>query len=187
MKDWNSAETDLRHYLTLKPDEHWCTLGYWIAGPYPQDLNAHFPPEINPDPGRPVPTEAVEEPSPTFLNWQRAPLNPAGFVNFGPLFDNAEHISAYALLKVYCPKQENIAILLGSDDQVRLWLNGNQVHENLALRPAIPDNDAVAATLTPGWNTLLARVVNVTGSHALYMRLSNAPADLARAHGNASK
>jgi hypothetical protein len=83
----------------------------------------------------------------------------------------------------YCPKQEKVAILLGADDQVRIWLNGAQVHENLALRPAIPDNDAVAATLTPGWNTLLARVVNVTGTHALYLRLSNAPADLARARG----
>jgi WD40 repeat protein/tRNA A-37 threonylcarbamoyl transferase component Bud32 len=180
MKDWGSAEADAQHYLALRPVEHWCTLGYWVAGPYPEDLNAHFPPEASPDPGKPVPEEKTVEPSPTFLNWQRVPLNPAGFVNFGELFGNAEHISGYALLKIYSPTRQKVAILLGADDQVRLWLKDKQIYENLAQRAAFPDTGAVTATLDSGWNTLLARVVNVTGSHALYLRLSDAPTDLAR-------
>jgi hypothetical protein len=128
-----------------------------------------------------VPALETAEPAQTFLNWQRVPLNSAGFVNFGPLFGNAEHISAYALLRVYCPKSAKVAILLGSDDQLRLWLNGRQIFENLAQRRAMPDDDAVSATLAAGWNTLLARVVNVTGEHALYLRLSGATEDLKRA------
>jgi hypothetical protein len=62
-----------------------------------------------------------------------------------------------------------------------LSLNGKLIHEYLQPRAAKADEDAVAATLEPGWNTLLARVVNVTGAHALYWRLSDDPADLLRA------
>jgi hypothetical protein len=187
MRDWSSAEVDLRNYLALKPNEHWCTLGYWVAGPYPEDLSAHYPPEINPDSGNHLPAEVTTEPAPTFLNWQLVPKNAAGFINFGPLFGNAEHISAYALLKVYSPKETKVAVLLGSDDQVRVWLNAKQIHENPALRPAFPDSDVVAATLNPGWNTLLARVVNVTGTHAMYLRLSDSPADIAKTRGGPAK
>ena len=162
-------------------------MGYWVVGPYPEDLAADYPPETNLDPGTHVPALETAEPAQTFLNWQRVPLNSTGFVNFGPLFGNAEHISAYALLRVYCPKATKLAILLGSDDQVRLWLNGKQIHEHLIIRRAVPDDDAVPATLAAGWNTLLTRVVNVTGEHALYLRLSDAPADLKRAGGLAAK
>jgi WD40 repeat protein/tRNA A-37 threonylcarbamoyl transferase component Bud32 len=181
MNEWDQVEADLRQYLTLTPDQHWCMMGYWVAGPYPDDVNAHYPPETNPDPGTHVPACEPIEPAPTFLNWERVPLTPAGFVNFGRLFGNAEHISGYALLKVYCPKQARVAVLLGSDDQVRLWLNGTQIHENPAPRRAMPDEDVVPATLAAGWNTLLARVVNMTGEHAMYLRLSDAAADLKRA------
>ncbi len=180
MTDWNSAEADLRQYLSLKPDEHWCALGYWVVGPYPEDVNAHFAPEINPDPGKRVVAGDAGEPVPALRNWQRVPLNSTGFIDFGALFGNAEHISAYALLKIYSPKEKKVAILLGADDQVRVWLNEKQIHENLATGVAVPDTDVVTATLTPGWNTLLARVANVTGAHALYLRLSDTPADLAK-------
>jgi hypothetical protein len=187
MKDWSAAEEDLRKYLALRPTERWCIMGFWVVGPYPEDLHAHYSPENNPDPGTHVPALDTVEPAQTFLNWQRVPLNSAGFVNFSPLFGNAEHISAYALLKVYCPKEAKVAILLGSDDQVRLWLNGSQIHENLVQRRAMPDDDVVPATLAAGWNTLLARVVNVTGEHALYLRLSDAAADLKRAGDRSMK
>jgi hypothetical protein len=74
-----------------------------------------------------------------------------------------------------------VAILLGADDQIRLWLNGVQVYERLTARSAVPDDDAAIATLQPGWNNLLARVVNIKGQHAMYLRLSDNAVDLERA------
>ncbi len=108
-------------------------------------------------------------------------------MDFGQHFGNAEHISAYALQRIYSPEKQPVAILLGSDDYVRLSLNGKTIHERLVARRAMPDEDAIPAMLEPGWNTMLARVVNVTGEHALYWRLSNAPADLLRARNEARR
>jgi hypothetical protein len=110
MGDWDSAGADLRKYLALKQDECWCTMGYWVVGPYPDNLNAHYPPETKPDPYKQAASVAETDPSLAPLNWQPIPLNSAGFVNLGPLFGNAEHMSAYALLRIYCQHETRVAI-----------------------------------------------------------------------------
>jgi WD40 repeat protein/serine/threonine protein kinase len=181
--DWDQAAADVRHYLALSQDHpRWYTTDWWVIGPYPEDLGACFPPENNLDPGRPVAAAVSQAGStPTLLPWHVVPRDANGFVDFGVLFGGAEHISAYALTRVYSPERQQVAILLGSDDGVRLWLNGRLVHEHPDPRMAAPDQDAVAATLDAGWNTLLAKVVNETRQHALYLRLSSEPADLAGA------
>jgi hypothetical protein len=144
-------------------------------------MSASYSPERNADPGEGRATAESDASAP--LVWQSVPADAQGFVDFGALFGKAEHVSAYAALRVYSPERQPVAILCGSDDQVRLWLNGKQIHEHLVARRAVPDEDAIAATLEPGWNTLLGRVANVTGEHALYWRLSDAPAAMARARG----
>ena len=180
LEQWDKAAADLQQYLALNRDKRWFTLDCWVVGPYPDDLKKSYPPDKNPNPGQQI-AGAGEAGAPALLSWQSVPLNAQGFVNLGPLFGNAEHISAYALVRVYSPQRQQVAILVGSDDYVRLHLDGKQIHEHLTARRAMPDEDAVPAVLEPGWNTLLARVVNVTGEHALYWRLSDAPADLRRA------
>ena len=120
------------------------------------------------------------------LEWRPLPSGESGFVNFGAIY-HADHISAYAMLRVYSSREQQVAVLLGSDDQVRLWVNGVKIHEILTERAATPDEDAVPARLQRGWNTLLARVNNVTGPHALYLRLSQSPADLSRASAAAGQ
>jgi hypothetical protein len=144
-------------------------------------MSASYSPERTADPGAGRATAESDASAP--LVWQSVPADAQGFVDFGALLGKADHISAYAALRVYSPERQPVAILCGSDDYVRLWLNGKQIHEHLLGRRAVPDEGAIAATLEPGWNTLLARVVNVTGDHALYWRLSDAPAAMARARG----
>jgi WD40 repeat protein/tetratricopeptide (TPR) repeat protein/tRNA A-37 threonylcarbamoyl transferase component Bud32 len=179
LQDWDRATADLRRYFALsKEEQRWCPIGWWVVGPYPEHLEQSYPPEKSPDPQQPV---AGANPGSQPLHWQNVPLDANGFVDFGAQFSAAEHISAYALMHVYSPEQQPVAILLGFNDGIRLWLNGQLVHENPASRLAAPDQDAVAVTLEPGWNTVLAKVVNSTGKHALYLRLSNEPADRARA------
>jgi WD40 repeat protein/serine/threonine protein kinase/tetratricopeptide (TPR) repeat protein len=185
--DWDRAVADVRHYLAQSPDRpRWYATDWWVVGPYPGDLKAKYPPENNPNPSRPVPGTATQAgTTPTRLPWQVVPRDGNGFVDVGALFDRAEHVSGYALMRVYSPGNQPVAIRLSSTNGVRLWLNGQLVHEKPAGHPATPDGDAVPATLEAGWNTLLAKVVNATGEHALYLRLSGEPADLAWASSSA--
>jgi WD40 repeat protein len=184
--DWQEATTDAQHYLSLTPDQRWLTIGYWVVGPYPEDLNSSFAPERDSDPGHAALGSGGDE-SPEYIGWRWAPLTVSGYVNFGEMFEHAEHISAYALLRVYSPKPQRVAILLGADDQNRVWLNGKRIHESLRKGPAVPDFEAAPGALQQGWNTLLIRVTNDAGDHALYLRLSDAPGDLERAGADAGR
>jgi tetratricopeptide (TPR) repeat protein len=96
----------------------------------------------------------------------------SGYLDFAACFDGAEHISAYALAYVYSKTEQEVALLTGSDDGVRLWLNGQLIHHNSAVRIAAPDQDHIPAKLRRGWNIVLAKVVNDIGGHGLFLRLS---------------
>ncbi len=56
-------------------------------------------------------------------------------------------------------------LLVGSDDQAQINLNGKRLYRQTAFREAVPDQDAVSGvTLEPGTNVLVFKVLNVTGS-----------------------
>ncbi len=57
--------------------------------------------------------------------------------------------------------EETTALLgVGSDDAVKVWLNGHLVHENWANRPPFPDNDRFKVTFRKGSNQLVFKIQN---------------------------
>ena len=48
----------------------------------------------------------------------------------------------------------------GSDDGMKIWLNGKVVHQNEIGRAATPDSDKVAIHLNAGVNRLLVKLDN---------------------------
>jgi tetratricopeptide (TPR) repeat protein len=184
-KDDFSKAIDLR----ASPELPAALSEFWVAGLYPVDFKASWPPEAQLDPSRPIPAPADPKDVPHALpRWRNEMTDVSGYLDLAACFDGAEHISAYALAYVYSTTEQEVALLMGSDDGMRLWLNGKLVHENPAMRPAAPDQDRVPAKLRRGWNTLLTKVVNDTGPHGLFLRLSADPQELAaaraaKAHG----
>jgi hypothetical protein len=48
----------------------------------------------------------------------------------------------------------------GSDDGIKVWLNGVVVHANNVERSSAPRQDLVKVALKQGWNDLLLKVTN---------------------------
>jgi serine/threonine protein kinase/tetratricopeptide (TPR) repeat protein len=167
------AEAAFARALKLKPTDTqmWVDAGWWYVGPYPEDLTAAFPPESDPDPARSVnAAEIAPGTAPDALRWRSTPTGPNGLVNLTGLFPQKDWISTYALAYVYAPKPRTVTLSLGSDDQLRVWLNGKLVHQRSDPVVTGPDHDRVTVTLRPGRNTLLAKVVNVKGPCLLHLR-----------------
>jgi CubicO group peptidase (beta-lactamase class C family) len=59
---------------------------------------------------------------------------------------------------------------LGSNDAVKVWLNGTLVHEHWVMRPVRKDDDLVQLDLQPGRNTLLLKVLNGSGGWGFMCR-----------------
>jgi hypothetical protein len=65
-------------------------------------------------------------------------------------------------------------LLIGSDDGVKVWLNGELVHNNHAHRGLTLDQDRVRVKLRKGINWLLVKVENGGGDWALAVRVRDA-------------
>ena len=63
---------------------------------------------------------------------------------------------------------------VGSDDGVRIWVNGQQVHDVKGGRQARPGQDVVKARLKKGWNEIRAKVDNIVGTWELYLEFRTA-------------
>ncbi len=74
----------------------------------------------------------------------------------------------YRTLTAVAPRRMTLS--LGSDDSIKVWLNGELVHNNFTARGVAPDQDKVTVELRPGENHLLLKVVNNAGGFGFYFR-----------------
>jgi serine/threonine-protein kinase len=167
--------------LLSKEQNRFIEAGWWVAGPYPEDLKTSCPPEKDSDPSRPA-AGSSSEGNLTYpaRTWRSVATGDNGRVDFGALF-NADHISGYALTYVYSTDERTATLLVGGDDLVRVWLNGRPVHE-ITQYPLVEwpyGLHGVPVTFRAGRNTLLAKVTNHIGPHFLWLRIADNPFDQA--------
>lgn len=65
---------------------------------------------------------------------------------------------AYARCYIYSPIQQKARLELGSDDGVKVWLNGNLIYSLNVARPLTPNSDKTDITLNQGWNSLMVKI-----------------------------
>ena len=70
-----------------------------------------------------------------------------------------DHV-VYGSVTLDSPREQETTMLAGSDDEVKVWLNGELVHYNPVLRGAGDFQDAFPVTLKEGPNVLLVAVCN---------------------------
>lgn len=78
---------------------------------------------------------------------------------------------AYAYAALESSTQMDARLLVGSDDGVKVWLNGELIHSKHLRRGLTRDEDTVAMRLRQGSNRLLLKVDQGEGGWALMARL----------------
>ena len=68
---------------------------------------------------------------------------------------------AYAYAEVESPNAAKRVLGIGSDDAVRVWVNGELVHDHWVGRPVTENEDMVPVELKKGKNRLLLKVCNL--------------------------
>ncbi|MBI4721016.1 MAG: serine hydrolase [Chitinivibrionia bacterium] len=82
------------------------------------------------------------------------------FVDFTPVFGDSEFAVAYAWAEMHSPDARTMLAGFGSDDGIKVWLNGELVHTNWITRPVNEDADLVPLALKKGKNELLIKIQN---------------------------
>lgn len=97
------------------------------------------------------------------------------YVDFLTYFPPERHqnVVAYAVRTFTSDKARDVRIFTGSDDALRVWLNGKLVTEVLALRAARIDSESNSAKIRAGENTLIVEVSQGAGGWGLYLRIDD--------------
>jgi hypothetical protein len=136
-----------------------------VSGPY-------LPPGISGTPlvDAPLPPECPVDKA----KWQPFDAggvdNEPGEANLQNLIYTEEGV-AYLKTRIRSDAGREALLLVGSDDGVKIWLNGKLVHRNPVLRSLVLDNDAVRVRLNKGWNPLLVKVTQTMGEWGISVRL----------------
>ncbi|MFT5367038.1 MAG: hypothetical protein ACI8V2_001996 [Candidatus Latescibacterota bacterium] len=108
------------------------------------------------------------------ITWKPTETREDGLLRIGMAFPEAPRYAvAYALTYVYSKNARLADVLVGSDDQVAVWINGKEVHRNNFSRGAFPDSDIVPCELDAGWNEVLCKIGQNGGGWGLYLRFND--------------
>ncbi len=139
---------------------------WWVSGPYRQEgqqcqqlYDVAFPPEGSDAQAaewRPLPP-----PADAALFWQ---ADLGGVVG-------GDHAVAYLRTRVHADAAQPVNLEIGSDDGIKLWVNGHLVHANNAVRALAPGQDRAQAQLRAGWNDVLAKITQHTMGCAATIRV----------------
>jgi len=159
-----SVTGDETIHAALQPSE----LGAWhVIGPFPADSPAAaretaFGPESGLADG--VDLDAAWGDGGA-LRWSVRPEFSDGAVHALAETDNA---ATYLYRVVNAPGKRSMTMSFGSDDALKVWVNGELIFETDGPRPAAADQDIVTAELRAGVNDLLIKIANYGGQHAFY-------------------
>ena len=83
---------------------------------------------------------------------------------------DVNHHSSYALITVESvTAQSNVTMRVGSDDSIKVWLNGEVVHNNPRNRGAVDFQDKFTVDLKQGDNLLLVKVSERSGGWSMFV------------------
>lgn len=98
-----------------------------------------------------------------------------GMIDLDALYNQIDHAAVYAVAWVVAPEDIKDAILLvGSDDYIKVWINGKLVHKyNTERRAGAADQDTVPGiTLQKGPNRIVVKCVDVVMDWNFYLRFT---------------
>jgi len=106
--------------------------------------------------------------------WLPAEAQPQGRIDLRALYPEPQ--SGTALLHTFfeCPADATYTVRVGSDDAVRVDIDGRTVHRHDVRRPWSADQDKVRVNLARGWHRMLVRVVDYGGDWAVSVRMAGA-------------
>jgi hypothetical protein len=136
-------------------------LAWMFSGPYTQEgkdsgalFDLVFPPEK---------TGSQAE-------WRPITGAKSGLVELDKTF-RGENRVAYLRTQITSDQAQEARIELGSDDGIKVWLNGQVIHANNVIRPCAPGQDKVRVKLNQGANELLLKVTQGGGEWSACCRL----------------
>ena len=105
------------------------------------------------------------------ISWQKSEDETLdGYIS---LWKDVDWGVAYAFATVTSPDERKVQFRFDSDDQGKIWLNGEEVFTHKRTRSAEIDRDIIPVTLKPGKNSILLKVCEEEVTWGFYLRITD--------------
>lgn len=98
------------------------------------------------------------------VTWKECTASKRGYVNLAKAVGAADYAVAYAYAEVDSVHGREAVLKCGSDDGIKVWVNGKPVHENDVQRGYEEKGDEAPVYLEEGTNRILVKVTNYTAT-----------------------
>ena len=168
---------DLVAYLESLKSETALIPRWWVAGVFENDgQGTGFETVYGPEetPGQVDHDRKFQGIGDSEVRWEPVACRP---FNGSSGFDLQSYVQArqsrqgdlvtYNAISVNSPVEQEAVLLIGSEDAVKVWLNGESVHLNFVRRPARFGSDQVAVRLKRGENMLMVKLEQISAGGGL--------------------
>jgi tetratricopeptide (TPR) repeat protein len=146
---------------------------WWVIGPFDNERGRGYKTAAEPE--TKIDLAGRYKGKEREVGWRKAPgATRNGYVNLDAMLRPNDQAFAYAVAFVKSGSDQDAAIRLGSDEAVKAWWNGTQVLDRDLRRRIAFDQDVVGVRAREGWNVLLLKVHDQTGSWGFRVRLTAA-------------
>ncbi len=100
--------------------------------------------------------------------WRKYDGKDIEYINLAKMFELPDEGVAYARREFVAKEDKRVKIGLGTNDGVKMWVNGKLVHKNIIGRPALPNEDVITVHLHKGKNVVLLKIDQLGGGWGFY-------------------
>lgn len=172
VKGATASET---YYASLAATEAHAEFGPWYyAGPFDNTDGRGFAAVYAPEQGLDL-RDTYEGKGGRTVRWQRGAAFRDGEVNSLNIFPDNDWIAVYLWRTITVSEARELPVLLGSDDGITVWLNGEQVLAHNVGRACMLGDERLSLSLRPGRNDLLLKVTQGAGPAGFAFAVDHGP------------
>jgi len=140
---------------------------WWIIGPFDNEERKGFATVYEPEKEFDT-TKTYSGKNGAKVNWKKYPGEAIGFVNFAKSFAVKKNVVSYAFRNMHLTEAKTMRFGVGSNDGVRVWINGKLELDRPVLRKAVPNDDVISVPMKKGNNTILVKVDQLGNKWGFY-------------------
>ena len=159
---------NIQEFIDRVKAENKFLMDWWIIGPFDnpdeKGLQIVYPPENEFDTDKKYQGRKNHS-----ISWKHYNSEFSGYIDFAKLYGELSDVGvAYARQIFEVSEETDLKIGVGSNDGVRLWINGKLVLDHKVARKAEPNQDVLTVPVKKGENIILLKIDQLGGGWGFY-------------------
>ena len=133
---------------------------WWVVGPFDNERSRGYAQKMGPEGEKALEVDlAADYPGKERrVRWRAVPaVHPYGWIDLEAMMRPNDQALAYAATWIKADAAREVCLRFGSEESLKVWVNGTQVLDREVVRRGGFDQDSVGVALSAGWNRVVVK------------------------------